>query len=123
MQAAPEKFPGFLVEELRMALKDLRDADGHRAVHEHPDMRDLLTRKQQVQVVEQVLGSFDGKGGDDDVAAGLPCLVDRFRQRAGDGRRILVFPVAVRGLHEHVVGFIQGRWVAQDRGVPASKVS
>ena len=55
------------------------------------------------QEVEDLLGAAHGEGGDDDVAAPAQGAVNDLGQLGGVAPHLLVVPVAVGGLHDHVV--------------------
>ncbi len=75
-----------------------------------------------MEVVDDRLGAADGEGGDDDVAAAFDGVVDNGRQRLALVV-ILVLAVAVRRLHDDVVGGIDGGGVLDERLVGLAEVA
>ena len=66
------------------------------------------------QEIEQLLGAAHSKGGDDDVAAPGEGVVDELGQGLHIALRDLVVPVAVGGLHHHIVCLFQKLRIADD---------
>ena len=75
------------------------------------------------QEVEDLLRAPHGEGGDDDVAAPAQGPVDDLGQLGGVAPHLLVVPVAVGGLHDHVVRPLEQHRVPDDGLVDVADVS
>ena len=75
------------------------------------------------QEVEQLLGAAHGKGGNDDVAAPGKGVVDELGQGLHIALRDFMVPVAVGGLHDHIVGLVQKLRIADDGLVDIAQVA
>ena len=92
-----------LAEVFEVETEDFGGADGEGAVDVGGDGFDAAFVDELVELVEELLGAFDGEGGDDDAGAAAADAVDDFADVVGGVGGVLVFAAAVGGLHDHVV--------------------
>ena len=118
---------GFVIQiALQVAGVDLGGLRGQGGVHIYLEAGQGLNQPVPLdlpQVVEQLLGSPYREGGNDDIAAFGEDLVDEVCQSPGVALRGFVIPVAVSGLHDHIVGLVHQGRVADDGLVLVAQVA
>lgn len=102
------------VETLGMQPENFGGADRERAVHKDGQLGKTAGLEQFMQLVEKLLGSFNGKGGDDDLAISRNGFVDDMTDMIGGLRREFVSATAIRAFHDDVVhSFTRGGAIEQ----------
>ena len=79
--------------------------------------------RQAVEVIQQLLGTLDGKGGDEDIPASLYRVVDDLGEFVINILGIVVVAISVGGLHDHVIRSIKDRGVVEKRLVPLADIT
>jgi len=120
--AVLEEFQCLFVKILLELFKDLRDFDCHGAVEKGYNIRDPFRTRQAVEVIQQVLGPLNGKGGDQDVPASLYRVIDDLAEFIINVLGTVVVAISVGGLHDHVIGMIKDRGIVGERLVPLADV-
>ena len=90
-------------EVFEVEAEDFGGADGEGAVDVGGDGFDAAFVDELVEFEKELLGAFDGEGGDDDPCATAADAVDDFADVVGGVGGVFVFAAAVGGLHDHVV--------------------
>ena len=111
------------VHALCMCAKQLRGADGHRAIHEYLRLAKQTVLKSMVEQKEKLLRALYSKRGNIDFSPARKSLLDLTVEAFIIPSRRFMAPSTVRALHEHDIHVIHGRWVAQKLVVAPSHVS
>lgn len=118
-----EEVVDFFVEAFGVDAEDLGSVDGEWAVDVDGDFGDEFFLGEVVEGVDELLGSLDGEGGDDDFAFFLEGFdEDVFEQVIGLGGE-LVFAVSVGALHKEDVDFVGGDGVTEQGVVSPTDVT
>ena len=75
------------------------------------------------QEVKDFLGTAHGEGGDNHVAAPAQGAVDDLGQLGGVAPHLLMVPVAIGGLHHHIVRLLEQDGVADDGLVDVADIA
>ena len=110
------------VEDLGVALEDVGDTHGHRAVDEDEQVRDAVLGEQFRQVPEDLLRALEREARHDDVAAAPPGLGDHRGEALLDLHARVVDPIAVGRLDDDPVGVRRRLRIVEQRLVPAADV-
>jgi hypothetical protein len=86
-------------------------------------VRDAILHEQLVHVVHHFLCPLDGKTGDDDIAAGVVGLVDRFAKLFFRVLDAGVNAVAIGGLNKDIVGFFEYGRIPEDGLADAAQIA
>ena len=118
---------GLLVQvAVEIPGEDARGLAGQGGVHHHGEAGHALDEALLLHLpdkVQQLLGAAHGKGGNDDVAAPGKGVVDELGQGLHIALRDFMVPVAVGGLHDHIVGLVQKLRIADDGLVDIAQVA
>src|SRR6266571_7488184 len=104
---------GLLVKQVRMALVNLARFDRHRAVEIYRERLELAGAEQLIQMIEDLLGASDGKGGDQDARLAVHSVLDDRPELGESFLQRFVIAVTVSGFHEDDVGAFEGHWVPE----------
>jgi len=120
---AVKKGGGFFIEIGGAASEDFRDVNRHRAVEVDGNIGDLVVVGESPDVVHQLLGPFDGKRGDEQVASGPRGFHDRVAENFLDITFILVCAVTVSRLENDVISPLDALRISNQRLVPLPDVA
>ena len=112
-RAGDHRSGGVRIQVLGMLAVERRRLDRHRTVDEGGQPRDAARVLERAEVIDELLRSPHGEGRHHERAAAVDGGPDDALDLVGDGRGV-VQPVAVRRLHEDVVGVAQGLRVQED---------
>src|SRR5690606_7018247 len=75
------------------------------------------------ELVDQFLCPADSEGGYDYITAPAYGLKDDIHQLFNTVRALFVYPAAIGGFHDDIVGFLYYFRIPQDRTVPGAQIS
>ncbi len=121
--AFANELTGFLVEELSVLAVDLDGFDGHGAIEKDGDGRDGPIADELGEVIEDLLGTADGEGGDEDAFAGVDGIFEDFEEFDEGLIERAVVAVAVGGFEEDEVGGGKRSGVAEHGSVEGAYIA